>query len=85
MKERNERIFRNSTSSLEGFVRKDFRNLKASDLFHNCQVCMGCSAPKVKKSVFWNLPRRGMLKLNVDGAVRGKPGPAGIGGVLHND
>ena len=97
-KERNKGMFTNSTSSLEDFVsqiifsiakwalvRKDFRNLKASDLFHNCQVCMGCSAPKVKKSVFWNLPRRGMLKLNVDGAVRGKSGPAGIGGVLRND
>ena len=27
----------------------------------------------------------GILKFNVDGAARGKPGPASIGGVLHND
>lgn len=26
----------------------------------------------------------GMLKFNVDMGARGKPGPAGMGGILHN-
>ena len=91
-KERNERIFRNSTSSLEGLVskvifsiakwalvRKDFRNL---NVLH---ACMGCGAPKVKKSIFWIPPLTGILKFNVNGAARGKLGLAGIGGVLLND
>ena len=30
-------------------------------------------------------PPRGLLKFNVDGATRDKPGLAGIGGVLRND
>ena len=97
-KERNEGMFRNSTSSLEDFVskiifsiakwalvQKDFRYFKASDLFHNWQACMGWGAPNVKKSIFWIPPPTGILKFNVDGATRGKLGPAGIGGVLRND
>ena len=30
-------------------------------------------------------PRPGILKLNLDGASRGNLGPAGYGGVIHND
>lgn len=32
----------------------------------------------------WSPPPCGVLKFNMDGAARGKPGPAGIGGVLRN-
>lgn len=35
--------------------------------------------------VAWVKPPLGSFKFNVDGAVVGKPGPAGIRGVLHND
>ena len=56
-----------------------------SDLYHNWQACMGCGAPKVKKSIFWIPPPIGKLKFNVNGAEIGKPRPAGIGGVLRND
>lgn len=38
---------------------------------------------KEKKRLFGPL-ERGSLKFNVDGAVRGKLGPTGIGGVLGN-
>ncbi|PWA45434.1 reverse transcriptase [Artemisia annua] len=33
----------------------------------------------------WRPPNVGSLKFNVDGAARGKPGPAGIGGLLRNN
>lgn len=45
---------------------------------------MGCGLIKIRKSVLWSCPSLGMFKFNVDSAVRGKPGPAGIGGVLRN-
>eukprot|EP00253_Pinus_taeda_P036043 PITA_36043 len=32
----------------------------------------------------WHMPPTGFLKLNFDGASRGNPGPAGIGGVIRN-
>ena len=48
---------------------------------------MGCGAPKVKKSIFWIPPPTGtgILKFNANGAARGKRGPVGISGMLHND
>jgi hypothetical protein len=33
----------------------------------------------------WQRPPRNEWKWNVDGSSRGKPGAAGIGGVLRND
>lgn len=50
----------------------------------NWDACMKCGPSKVRKSVSWVPPLPGSLKFNVDGAARGKPGPAGIGGVLRN-
>ena len=38
----------------------------------------------MKKVFSWAPPIEGVLKFNVDGAARGKPGPSGIGGVLRN-
>ncbi|EOY19776.1 Uncharacterized protein TCM_045115 [Theobroma cacao] len=32
----------------------------------------------------WSTPPPGTLKLNTDGAAKGKPGPVGIGGVIRN-
>jgi len=32
----------------------------------------------------WTRPPEGFLKLNFDGASRGNPGPAGIGGIIRN-
>eukprot|EP00268_Persea_americana_P068026 TRINITY_DN9427_c0_g1_i1.p1 TRINITY_DN9427_c0_g1~~TRINITY_DN9427_c0_g1_i1.p1 ORF type:complete len:120 (+),score=19.95 TRINITY_DN9427_c0_g1_i1:825-1184(+) len=45
---------------------------------------MGCRPSKMRKSVMLVPPSLGVLKFNVDGAARGKPRPAGIGGVLRN-
>ena len=32
----------------------------------------------------WNPPPEGTFKLNIDGAAKGNPGPAGYGGVIQN-
>lgn len=45
---------------------------------------MKCVPSKVKKSVSWVPSPPSSLKFNVDGAVRGKLGPTGIGGILRN-
>ena len=45
---------------------------------------MRCGPVKVRKSILWSLPPICLFKFNVDGAARGKPGLAGIGGVLRN-
>ncbi|WRX10497.1 Ribonuclease H domain - like 7 [Theobroma cacao] len=39
---------------------------------------------KLKVSSTWTPPPYSTLKLNIDGAAKGKPGPAGIGGVLRD-
>ena len=40
--------------------------------------------PKSLKTITsWCPPPSGFMKFNVDGSVRGKPGPSGIGGVLR--
>ena len=45
---------------------------------------MGCCSRKERRSISPKPPSYGVLKFNVDGASRDKPGPAGIGGVLCN-
>lgn len=47
------------------------------------QACLVCGLYKDKKWEWWS-PPFGLLKFNVMGATRSKPGPAGIGGVLSN-
>ncbi|GMJ01097.1 hypothetical protein like AT4G29090 [Hibiscus trionum] len=39
---------------------------------------------KVRRGVFWQPPVMGVLKFNIDGVARGKPGPAGFGGVMRD-
>lgn len=34
---------------------------------------------------FWQPPRKGFLKLNIDGASKGNPGTTGHGGVLRDE
>ena len=45
---------------------------------------MLCGFPKVKKVAHWCPPPNGVFKFKVEGVVKGKPGPAGIGGALSN-
>lgn len=42
-------------------------------------------AKKCRPSVSWRLPQRGTIKWNTDGASKGNPGHAGIGGLLHDE
>ncbi|PWA41098.1 hypothetical protein CTI12_AA559960 [Artemisia annua] len=46
-------------------------------------VCFG-DVCKVKRPSQWCPPEDGSLKFNVDGSAKGKPGLAGIGGLLRN-
>eukprot|EP00268_Persea_americana_P068029 TRINITY_DN9427_c0_g3_i1.p1 TRINITY_DN9427_c0_g3~~TRINITY_DN9427_c0_g3_i1.p1 ORF type:complete len:256 (+),score=22.30 TRINITY_DN9427_c0_g3_i1:1157-1924(+) len=96
-KERNNRIFKGTFSSLSNLVdlitmriagwaliRKEFSNFSIDDITVNWEACMGCGPSKMRIYVHWSPSPIGMLKFNVDGAARGKPGPASIGGVLRN-
>ena len=38
----------------------------------------------VSNPLFQNAPPAGSFKLNIDGAAKGNPGPAGYGGVIRN-
>lgn len=49
------------------------------------EACMTCGPTKNKRCISWSSPLCRVLKFNVDGATRGKPGEAGIGVVLHDD
>ena len=66
-------------------VRKEYSEFSTNDIFVNWKACMVCGPLKVKRSTLWSSPPLGVLTFNVDGATRGKPGPTGIGGVLHNN
>ncbi|EOY20887.1 Uncharacterized protein TCM_012226 [Theobroma cacao] len=47
--------------------------------------CEHHATARRKITTHWIPPPLGSPKLNTDGAVKGKPGPAGIGGVLRDD
>lgn len=64
--------------------RSKFDNLKVEGILHNWEVSLSSGPSKVVKVVFWVPPTREVLKFNVDETARGKPGLAGIGGVLCN-
>lgn len=44
-----------------------------------------CQQKPSTASIGWNRPPVGFLKLNFDGASRGNPGLAGIGGIIRNN
>ena len=59
-------------------------DLKVENIMQNWRACLLMRNLKKSKKVSWSSPPMRFLKFNVDGAARGKPGPAGIGGVLRN-
>ena len=50
----------------------------------NWGACLKMGAMEKKSILSWCSPPCGVLKFNVDGVTNGKPGLAGIGGVLRN-
>lgn len=61
-----------------------FDSLSVEGVMHNWEASLSCGVNKVKKVVLWVPSIVGALKFNMDGATKGKPGPAGNGGVLRN-
>ena len=59
-------------------IRKEFSEFSFDDILSNSGACMGCCSHEERRSVPWNPSPYGVLKFNVDGASRGKPGPEGI-------
>lgn len=39
----------------------------------------------MKLTMRWSTPPKGSCKFNMDGATKSKPGPAGIGVMIHDD
>lgn len=66
-------------------VRKEFVNFTMNDIVYNWEASLSCGGSKKKRVVSWSPPFPRRLKLNVDGVVRDKLGPAGIGGVLRDE
>ncbi|XVE67036.1 hypothetical protein DITRI_Ditri08aG0128000 [Diplodiscus trichospermus] len=48
------------------------------------EIVIPAKATKKRPFIEWSKPVSGEMKFNVDGASIGKPGPAGIGGVLRD-
>lgn len=46
---------------------------------------MVCQPTMVRRRILWSLPPPGAFKFNVDEATRGRRGPTGNEGVLHNN
>lgn len=97
-KERNNKIVRGALTAKEDIlyvislriakwasIRKDFliltRHIYCSIGKFACNVVWA----RRSKMFFRAMPPIGILKFNMDGAARGKPSPAGIGWMLHND
>ena len=55
-----------------------------NDILVNWKAYMESGPIKLKRFVLWSPPLLGVLKFNIDGAARGKLGPAGIRGVFCN-
>lgn len=56
----------------------EFVNLNMNDIMYNLEACIS-SGSKKRRVAVWSPPITGILKLNFDGAIRGKLAPAGIG------
>lgn len=61
-----------------------FRGLKPTDLLLSWKGRMSSNGRKVRYVDIWAPPGHDVMKFNVDGVARGKPGPTGIGGVLRS-
>lgn len=64
--------------------KKGFDNLKVYGILHNWEASVSNGFPKKCILQVWVPPLVVELKFNVNGASRGKPGLARVGGVLRN-
>lgn len=55
-----------------------------TDVISNWEACLSCGRRKIRRVIAWIIPPVGVMKFNVLGASRGKPGPAGLLGVIRN-
>lgn len=62
---------------------KDFKGLKPMDFLKSWEGCMSAVIRHPKEIVTWTAPHD-IMKFNVDGSARGKPGPLGLGVVLRD-
>lgn len=72
-----------SLDSQVGVMYGEFDSLRVDGILHNWETSLHCMLWNDSIVVSWS-PPFGDLKFNVDGAAKGKPGPAGVGGVLRN-
>lgn len=53
---------------------KEFSNFNLKDILLSYEAFMACGPSKIRRSIFWSPPPFSVLKLNVNGVARGKPG-----------
>lgn len=96
-RERNARLFESKAKSIQSVFeeaknllifwflsRKEFRGSVFDDFIGGWQACLKGIGKKSRPKERWKRPDVVCLKFNVDGATKGKPRSAGIGGVLLN-
>lgn len=96
-KERNSKIFEGKSTKVNDLFQrakwrlsmwllagKSVKGLKPSDVSVSWEGCLSGGTRKSKPIVSWCPLQHEVMKIDVDGASRDKPGPVGIGGVLRN-
>lgn len=96
-KERNARIFELKETEENDLIQKakwrlytwllsgvEFKGFRAVDFFTSWEGCLSRGIKKHRVQTPWHSPQADTFKFNVDGAAKGKPGMAGIGGVLRD-
>ncbi|KAK2636400.1 hypothetical protein Ddye_031192 [Dipteronia dyeriana] len=63
---------------------KGFNESISTMLLNIKELCIDDNTNKLRSNMEWTPPAFNRLKFNVDGSSLGKPGPAGIGGVLRD-